>query len=655
MIRGPKKRAILLWGVAGIPILAGTIQSISALDIGPLEEMYVSQLPVIGGVVERFLGFEIFLQIGFDFVAADAIVYILFLLIAAAWVAFGATFFDGVPLRRVQRKNVRIAAIGLSGIVYAVLFYWVFRGIFFLEVPALQRVAFGSVPLLVVGALVLSWRTAPNLRGGWGSRLEDELERKQTTFENEFENRLEPALNDLEELSFDRTDIFDLRDERGEFETKCEELADRIDAIRADIADGDERLSEAHQIESDVEAIAPEAHIERLEDQLRDDLRGFYDNRYAAFWEYIESPYGESYGTDIVNVSDYDTIYLPSAVAAHIENGGLYIRNIDAIRMKLLQQDVPVRDAVSAFAKLEEHIYGDGGLIPHIDEQETAFTEAGEELQSTLENTESVINELDGELRRALQSRFVDGEGASVSVASIRKQRQRAVESLNECLFESATDEIRSAVETADELYETVDTLNLAVSTAKNDRGYIDLPSSLGNPGAELDYDDVEAIREAFVAATGRTFTVDRHRNRLEFEKASQPVESPSADTTGAGGRNSPAGRQNDSPDPVEIRNDAYHHLQRLRTGVRKDSDFVDVPDDRHVTMQVDAIADMYQQDGVYEELDSFLATQDPIEDHTLRVNENGTGHIEITTVPDSDPRLCIQQLVENYENKLDV
>ena len=645
---GSKRRAVLLWGVAGIPILAGTIQSVSALDAGPLEETYISQLPVIGGVAGRFLGIELFLQIGFEFVAAEAIVYILFFLIAAAWIAFGVTFIDEAPLRSVQRKNLRIAAIGLSGLVYAVLFYWVFRRIFLSGIPATQRLVFALVPVFVVGALGASWRVAPKVTGGWGSELEARLEEKRTVFETEFRRRLEPALDELESLPFDRSNIVAIRDARGSFEDDCAELEERIEGIQTDIAAGDEQLPEANQIESEIESLAPEDRVDELEDRLRDDLRAFYDERYAAFWERLESPYDEPYDKNIVNVPDYGTVHFSSAVAEHLEEGKLYIRNIDAVRTELLRRRVPVRTAVDAFRKLESHIHGNTGLIEHIRDREATFVELDDELRSTLEETERLIDGIGGELQHALRTEIVEG-GSPDSARSLREDREKALEALHECLFDDAVSELEAAVEQADELYEALDTIRLAAEAARNDRAFVDLPLSFDKPRGVLTAERLEALRDPFVADTGRTFTVDRRANRLEFETVDDSVESAAVETVESGTTDTNDG----TPDPVEIRNDVHYHLKRLRTAVRKDSDFVDVRDNGSVTMQTDAVDDMYKQDGVYEELDEFLSTQSTVENHTVQVDD-GHGYIEITTVPDSDPNLCTQQLVDNYEHGFD-
>jgi len=666
-----KKRAILLWGLAGGPIVFGTLQSIGAMTETYINEWFI--FSQIGALLNSVADTpELIHEAGWAFVESEALVFVLFFLITGAYLSFGTTLYSKSPLSSQQRERIQIASIGLSGFLYAVLFYYAFSSVFTLDVSLLQRVAFGTIPILVVLALIAAWKIGPSVADDWGPDIKDELEKKRRNFERGFDSRLEDPLNKLDDLPFDRSIILRIREERGDFQDRCDELGAEIETVQSNIEDGEVSVSEAEQVANKVATLDPEQRLDELTEELRGELRSFYTERYDEFWTNITSSYEERYGESVVNINRYTTIVLPPAATDYVDKK-LDIKNVDVVHDELIRTSVPIGVAVDALTTLERHIYGDDGLVNHIDSREKEVEELDRRLEKTIADLRREIDQFGGELRVSLKRIYRGGLNDTV-FGEIEDNRVEALDLLHDCLFDEAIDKLESALEDISKCEEAVSSLSLAVSVAKDGRPYVDMELTDGGLGPVIGSGKLKSLNRAFEKETGRSFKINEALDRLEFEEASHVSPSGSnvdndSPNSGKSGRSSTqsttegtpstsisssstTGTQSKTIDKEEIEGDVLYHLKRLRSGISGNEDFVDVSSDGRATMQVEAIDDMYKHDEVYTELESFLTSQEIVDDHVVDVN-GSKGHIELTTDPDTDPRRCTEQLVDKYNQKI--
>lgn len=659
-----KQRAALLWGAAGIPLLFGALQSIGAITGVLLHDWPI--ISQIGTFLSQFTDQpEIIRQAGFEFIEAEALVFLLIFLITTAWVAFGVSLSQRSSLSTQQRERVQVGSIGLSGILYAVLFYYVFIDIFSLDFSIFSRVVFGLIPIFPIGTLIGSWWLDPSVSGEWGTDLIDDVADKRRVFETGYNDRIRPALETLDTMPVDNSSKFEVKQQKDDYLDKIETLERELQETQDQVSSGDATAPQIEQVEERAQRLNPEQELDKMESNLRDHLRDIYTDRYDQFWRTIDSDYGQSYGDSIVNIERYNSIVLPISATDYTDKK-IHIKSIDAVYDDLLHNSVPIEVAVDGLNKVEQHIYGADGLLSYIDGREGDFTELDEKLKSKLDKIEDDIDAVDGEFREYVENLF-DSDTKGSPRDTIKNYRSEGLDLLHECLFDEAEEEIKSAHNTVDKWIEIVDFLSLAQAVAADQRPYIEIPNF--DDESELVTSELDSgeLSSAFDTYVGCSVSVDTVEERLEFEYSDQQTTTHSDkigtnenESVGTASTTSDTDQmdssvsisddvddQTEDIDAVEIEENIEFHLERLRDGVKRGSEHVDVSDDK-ITLQIKPISDMYKHKEVYEEMDDLFNNKPFIDQYQIDVNGTA-GHIEIKPNKDTTPRDCTEKLIEQY------
>lgn len=637
-----KLKAKLFWLFAGMPLLIGVLQSVAAITGDKIKTW-----PGIGPIAVWVESSELFLRAGTIFFNSEALVFILFFFMLLAWAAFGLTFSYSVSIPEEKREQIRLLSIGISGILYSIVFYYVYFDVLTLSVPIIQRLAFGAVPWVVVGSLTLSWWVSPSVPVDMPASLEQKVREKRATFTNEYSERIEPALDDLSELAIDRAKVNEVVDSKRGFVEEYQNLENRVGELKEKVANGEQVLAEARQLEEEVYQVEPEDQLETVEDQLRTNLRAYFDERFAAFWDDIESPYNKTYGQNIVNVNDYATIYLPEPAIEYVGDNELFIKNINEFRNEMIRSGVPVQKTVEVMAKIEDHIFGDRGLTDHIEKKEQQFVSVDEEFETQINKIEAEITKHDDAMEALLRDRIIDGNQKSLGLRPIQEERTQAIASLHEATFDDAIKELERAKEEATKVYAIVSSISLAIATAKDGQRYSDLSSEVRENSTAMELLKDPEFQRVFEQSTNQTIEVNQADLRLEFDPSNESIDQEPLDLD--------EGPETDKDEPeiddIAVKENVHHHLKRLRTGIEDDLGFVKV-NGQSVTMQTEKIDDVYKNEAVYENLERFLKNQSLVENVNVHVDTaSNEGHIEWTADPQWDVRRCAQEMVDRYKD----
>ena len=135
------------WGLAGLPVVGTFLQAAFALA-----GVEARTLPVVGGVVDAFISLQVFKQAAIQFKASTAVVLVLFVLIAAAWVGQGFT------MELLRNRDATFACAGLVSVLFLVLFFGVYSSLFGSGIGVAQLALFFAVPFVAsAGALGGAW------------------------------------------------------------------------------------------------------------------------------------------------------------------------------------------------------------------------------------------------------------------------------------------------------------------------------------------------------------------------------------------------------------------------------------------------------------------------------------------------------------------
>jgi hypothetical protein len=654
-----KTQSLVLWGLGGIPIAVGLFQAIGAIIQYPVYKWLV--IGVVSKVLNSFIVFRI---AGSRFADSDPLVFLLIFAITAIWIAFGATLAFTLPLSREQREFIRTGSI-YGGIGYSIVFAYVFIDILFGSYPLIQRVTVAALPLFAVAPLLGAKKIAPSVDSKTLVRLEEQIKEKQRQFTNQFNAVMEPALGDLEELRRDSGTIENYRDKQRIVMEDLEEWKEEIDDLKqSDFGDQD-TIQQTKQLEVSITNFEPEEQFEKIAEELRVDLRNLFDERYLDFWNELVSPYSRVYGERIVNIEEYTTIYLPPKVANAVDmdgdTDGVFIKEMSELRQNMISRSVPVNVSTSGLLKLEDHIYGENGLKNKIETRENSFTAKDTELKDQLEYIESTIQNTSSPLDDYLSDRYLEGHSSKTDVNDIRKFRQNALDSLHQCTFEPALEELDKAIEKASNLRQALKFIELTVTTAKDGGDYINIHSIAHDPTDVFTTEMLKSseFQEKFEQATGHTVQMNGEENQLVFAGGSittdnSKFESVSVDDPSNAPSESDLSKSTDSggsqePSETEVFLGAKYNLSRLKEGVKNGADHIEVGEDRTVRMQVSPIEEMYQKEGVYEDLRKFLNQSDLVSDVTIDVDDT-EGYIEFKHNDNKGIHRTVKQLQSQYE-----
>jgi hypothetical protein len=252
--------ATAAWGVAGVPLVVTLVQTVLAL----LD--WTSATLGLRSLLDPLFGIAVVFEAAVVFKQQPALVLVLFLLIAVAWVVQGAAMLV------TENRDVAFAAAGFAALTYLVLFFGVYSALFSRGVGALQLAGFFAVPLvasgLVVGAVFAhdwSGDVVDRASGQLGD-LETDVAAQREAFESAWATRI----GDLDDVAtVAPSGVATASEDRESFHETCDDLLDEVESLQAADEQPSRLRSEVSRLESRVDGLDPEGTVERIDQDLR--------------------------------------------------------------------------------------------------------------------------------------------------------------------------------------------------------------------------------------------------------------------------------------------------------------------------------------------------------------------------------------------------
>ena len=553
------------WGLAGLPVVGTFLQAAFALA-----GVEARTLPVVGGVVDAFISLQVFREAAIQFKASTAVVLVLFVLIAAAWVG------QGVAMGLLRNRDVTFACAGLVSVLFLVLFFGVYSSLFGSGIGVAQLALFFAVPFVAsVGALGGAW-----LRD-WEIDLEsaaaedlaqavDLVDRKRETFESEYRRAIgEDTLDALAELAPNA--VAEARDavdrERGDYD----ELASKIERVRSSVADASEGRRRAAELLETAKRRDPEGAVERIQADLADGVDAAVERGDVDLT--VRSRYGRTY--EIVNLqSTFREVRLPPS------NEPTHVGEVDrTVRRLLDRDDVDLATVADVLDEIRVH---QERIERHVADTEETFDEAHEAAEADVERARDELDRLAGAVRERVESKLVEGHDPDVdSVHSVETQLREAREALHDCRFDEAERLVEDARNTADSLLTSVQFFGSLAGALDHGQDRVSLPDEVDSefardlaPAFESEYGVEYRVADGHISVSNRGESVSTESTRDRDRSTGRS-------SSAAGGSSS--GRE-EYVDPEEVVDEVLLLFDELSTAAEAGSGTVhletgDLPD----------------------------------------------------------------------------
>jgi len=449
------------WGVAGIPVVGTFLQAVFALA-----GVQGRSVPVVGGVVEAIISMRVFREAAILFKESTAIVLVLFVLIALAWVG------QGVAMGRLRNRDATFACAGLVSVLFLALFFGVYAPLFSADVGAVGLGVFVATPFVAsVGALGGAWvrdwdvdleaETASTV-----TRAAESLESKRAAFEDAVARRLDDeVLGTLE--AYAPGAVADARAAIEEERAAYAELESGLESVRSAGGDAAARRERAIELRERVESRDPEATVRRIESDLEASVLEVVDRGDVEIS--VRSRYGATY--DLVNLPGTFREFevTPDGRSTHVDDVG------HAIRSMTDREDAGLDEVTAALSRVEVHRER---IERHVEDAESSFHETLSAAEGDVERTREELERLEGAVRERVEELLIEGRDESIeSVHAVDASLRDARQALHECRFDDAQAEVRAARETAAGLLTTVQFFGSVASALGHGQERLSLPS----------------------------------------------------------------------------------------------------------------------------------------------------------------------------------
>jgi hypothetical protein len=476
-------------------------------------------VPVVGGVVEAIISMRVFREAAILFKESTAIVLVLFVLIALAWVG------QGVAMGRLRNRDVTFACGGLVSVLFLALFFGVYAPLFSADVGAVGLGVFVATPFVAsVGALGGAWvrdwdedlaaETASTV-----TRATESLESKRTAFEDAVARRLgDEVLGTLE--AYAPSAVADARAAIGEERAAYEELESGLESVRSAGGDAAARRERAIELRERVESRDPEAAVRRIESDLETAVLDVVDRGDVAIS--VRSRYGSTY--DLVNLPGTFREFevTPDGRSTHVDDVA------HAVRSMTDREDAGLGEVMEALSRVEVHRER---IERHVEDAESSFHEELSAAEGDVERTREELERLEGAVRERVQELLIDGHDDAIeSVHAVDASLRDARQALHECRFDDAREEVRAARETAAGLLTTVQFFGSVAGALGHGQERLSLPSETSRTVAaavqaafEREYDVEYGVTDDAIVLRAR-----------DGDGPSQPVQSTQASSGSA-------------------------------------------------------------------------------------------------------------------------
>ncbi|WP_256301408.1 hypothetical protein [Haloarchaeobius salinus] len=451
------------WGLAGLPVVGTFLQAAFALA-----DVEARTLPVVGGVVDAFISLQVFREAAIQFKASTAVVLVLFVLIAAAWVG------QGLAMGLLRNRDVTFACAGLVSVLFLALFFGVYSSLFASGIGVAQLGLFFAVPFVAsAGALGGAW-----LRD-WSVDLEsaaaedlseasDLVARKRETFESEYRRKVgADTLDALAELAPNA--VADARDAADREREGYDELETEIESVRSTVADASEGRRRAAELLESARRRDPESAVDRIQSTLADGVRTAVERGDVDLT--VRSRYGRTY--EVVNLqSTFREVRLPPS------NEPTHVAEVDrTIRRLCERDDVDLSSVADALDEIRVH---QERIERHVADTEESFHEAHEAAETDVERAREELERLEGAVRERVEAMLVEGHDPDVdSIHSVEEELREARTALHDCRFDEAERLVGEARDTADGLLTAVQFFGSLAGALDHGQDRVSLPGEV--------------------------------------------------------------------------------------------------------------------------------------------------------------------------------
>ncbi|WP_440989664.1 hypothetical protein [Haloarchaeobius baliensis] len=487
------------WGLAGLPVVGTFLQASFALA-----GVEARTLPVVGGVVDAFISLQVFREAAIQFKASTAVVLVLFVLIAAAWVG------QGLAMGLLRNRDVTFACAGLVSVLFLVLFFGVYSSLFGSGVGVAQLGLFFAVPFVAsAGALGGAWLRdwEVDLESAAATDLSeaaDLVARKREAFESASRRQVgEDTLEGVTGLAPDA--VAAARDAAERERESYDELESEIETVRSSVADASEGRRRAAELLESAKRRDPEAAVDRIQSDLADGVRAAVERGDVDLT--VRSRYGRTY--EVVNLpSTFREVRLPPS------NEPTHVAEVDRTIGRLCDRD-DVDLATVADALDEIRVHRDR-IERHVADTEEAFHDAHEAAETDVERARDELERLEGAVRERVEAKLVEGHDPDVdSVHSVEAGLREAREALHDCRFDEAERLVDEARETADGLLTTVQFFGSLAGALDHGQDRVSLPR-------EVDPELARDLAPAFESEYGVDYHVED--GHISVDTRGEPV-----------------------------------------------------------------------------------------------------------------------------------
>lgn len=627
-MRSDREVSVGAWAVAGVPLLVTLIQTVLALLDWTSADIGVHGL--LGPVFEVDVVFEAAVV----FKQQPAVVTVLFLLIAVAWIVQGAA------MRVARNRDVAVGAAGFASVTYLVLFLGVYSSLFGRGIPAVQLGGFFLVPvvasaLLVGAAFAHDWTSdvIDRASGELGDR-EVAIEEARETFDAAFEAQI----GDLDALGkVAPSGVSEAAAERDAFHDRCDDLL--ADVRELDGTDDPNQLQSAvSRLESRVDGLDPEATVNQIAGDLQRRAESGIRTEFGGFD--VTSRFGGSYTFSNLP-TEYREVDLPP------DNAAVHVEDLGSVLSRRLDAEDSLSSIVAAVSTAADHR---DRVKSFLADQEAEVADRVGDIEARLDTVDEQVDRLSNGVEERVHEILVENRDEAVAGASaIRRDIRDAKAALHDCQFDDANRLLADAE--ADSR-----TLVTAAEFLRSLAGRLDHGGSAVAVPAAVDESLVEAVAPAFAThyntdvtvTDGRVETGDGRNHRSTDSAPAEPAEADGNGRVGA------VAESDDDPvdngvekRPEEVLDSALYLLRELEEHARQ-------ADDRRVQFQTGELPPGIGTPATLSNVERFLAHQsDLFEDVTLQSMET-PAFLEVVLTDETEPasslRTARERFIERYD-----
>lgn len=631
-MRGDSDVSVGAWAVAGVPLLVTLVQTVLALLDWTSRDLGVN------GVLAPVFEVDVVFEAAVVFKQQPALVTVLFLLIAAAWVVQGAA------MQVARNRDVAVATAGFASVTYLALFFGVYSALFGRGIGALQLVAFFSIPvvasvLLVGAAFSHDWSSdiVDRASGDLGD-LEVAIEDARDTFDTAFE----AEVGDLDALSaVAPSGVSEARAEREAFHEGCDDLLSEVHSLEG--TENATRLqSEVSRLEARVEGLEPEAEVDRIAGDLRRRVESGIRTEFGGFG--VTSRFGGSY--TLSNLStEYREVELPP------DDGAVHVEDLGDVLVRRLETDDSLSSIAAAVSTAADHCERVESFVA---DREADVADRVDDVLDRTDTVEEQVERLPEGVRERVRAVLVENRDEAVSgVAAIRRDVRDAKSALHDCKFDEADRLLDGAAERSRTLVTAAEFLRSLAGRLDHGGTAVDVPRAVDEsvveavaPAFESHYDTDVTVSDGRVAFGDEQQSSDDERaESVDSSPEPEPVDGEAA--TPAGGA---ADEPNDSEAekrPEDVLDSALYLLRELEEHARR-------VDDQRVQFQTGDLPPGIGTPATLSNVERFLAHQsDLFEEVSLQSTET-PAFLEVVVADEVRPEPALRTARERFIERYD-